>query len=169
MAIRFWSWPSSWARFLLWAGFKSGFSLSTISFLFPIAHSLRPMSFLGYRKRVLPHQSSGNVRSNLRQRFRQKQVANAYGRSGRNGFISRPGTLWLASPNARSFQYKISNDGSTLVTNAALRTRPSIDQRHQFDYGFRWPELQAVDFTATSNGSFFLLEVDATTAGLASG
>jgi len=42
------------------------------------------------------------------------------------------------------------NDGSTLVTNAALRRPPNVAHRHQFHYTFGCPELTSVTFTDAS-------------------
>jgi hypothetical protein len=49
-----------------------------------------------------------------------------------------------------------------LVTKLPFVGRRAIDQRHHCDYGFRWSELRAVDFTAASKGNFSMLAVDAT-------
>ncbi len=56
------------------------------------------------------------------------------------------------------------NDGSTLVTNAALRRPPNVAQRHQFDYTFGRPELPSVNFTAASWHRHKTAAVDATAA-----
>ena len=53
-------------------------------------------------------------------------------------------------------------DGSTLVTNAALRRPPNVAQRHHFDYTFHCSELQSVDFTAASWHEHDSAAVDAT-------
>jgi hypothetical protein len=52
-------------------------------------------------------------------------------------------------------------DGSSLVTNAALRTPPSGDRRVQFDYTFCCPELRSVSSTAAANDNSVLRAVDA--------
>ena len=56
----------------------------------------------------------------------------------------------------------MTNVGSTLATNAALRRPPGIALRHQFDYAFHCPELRSVDFTAAANDDSLLRSVDAT-------
>jgi hypothetical protein len=53
-------------------------------------------------------------------------------------------------------------DGSSSVTNAALRRPPSVAQRHQFDYTLGYPELPAVNFTAASWHRHKPAAVDAT-------
>lgn len=55
-------------------------------------------------------------------------------------------------------------DGSTLLTEAALCSRSSVAQRHQFEYAFYAPELRAVPFTAATCDNSFLRLVDATDA-----
>ena len=49
-----------------------------------------------------------------------------------------------------------------MVTNAALRRAPSVDQRHQCDYTFCCPELPSVTSTAAANDNSVLRAVDAT-------
>jgi hypothetical protein len=56
----------------------------------------------------------------------------------------------------------VTKDGSTLVTNAALRRPPSVTQRHQCDYAFHCLELRSVENTAAPNDDSLALAVDAT-------
>jgi hypothetical protein len=53
-----------------------------------------------------------------------------------------------------------------LITNAALRRAPSVDQRHQCDYTFCCPELPSVTSTAAANDNSVLRAVDATSCSL---
>jgi hypothetical protein len=53
----------------------------------------------------------------------------------------------------------VTNDGSSLVTNAGRQKPP---QRHQLDYTIQWLELRSVDFTAAAEDKFFLRAGDAT-------
>ena len=74
------------------------------------------------------------------------------------------------SRSPRSFQQPafVTQDGY-LVTNAALRRAPSVDQRHQCDYTFCCPELPSVTSTAAANDNSFLRAVDATDASFSKG
>jgi hypothetical protein len=58
----------------------------------------------------------------------------------------------------------VTKDGSTLVTNAALRRPPSVTQRHQYDYAFHCLELRSVENTAATNDDSLARAVDATSA-----
>ena len=68
------------------------------------------------------------------------------------------------TPYARSRNFQLAHDGSSLGTNAALRRPPSVAQRHQFDYTFGCPELPSVNFTAASWHRQKHAAVDATAA-----
>ena len=56
----------------------------------------------------------------------------------------------------------LTQDGSTLLTNAAIRRPPIVAPRHQFDHAFHCSELRSVDFTAAANDNPVVRAVDAT-------
>jgi len=68
------------------------------------------------------------------------------------------------TPYARSRNFQLAHDGSSLGTNAVLRRPPSVAQRHQIDYTFHCLELPAVNFTAASCHGHKPAAVDATSA-----
>ena len=63
----------------------------------------------------------------------------------------------------------LTQDGSSLVTNAAIRRPPNIAPRHQFDHAFDCSELRSVDFTAAANDNPVVRAVDATAASFSEG
>jgi hypothetical protein len=56
-----------------------------------------------------------------------------------------------------------------LVTNTVRRRPSSIDQRHQYDDGFRWLELRVVEITSARNSHWPGVSVDATATGFSIG
>ena len=74
--------------------------------------------------------------------------------------------MLLATPEITHLSYRVVSqmhtDGSTLVTNAALRRLPSVTQRHQYAYAFYCLELRSVENTAAPNDDSLALAVDAT-------
>ena len=63
------------------------------------------------------------------------------------------------TPYARSRNFQLAHDGSSLVTNAARKTPP---QSHQLNHTIHRAKLRSVDFTAAAKDRSSLRSVDAT-------